>query len=382
MLQEAGLTEADLRNPVPADMARWQLARFKRGLEDFTTSGDGGVWRAYVAGGLYALAQVASAPFELGAATGTIAGKIDVGAEVTAGDWIGAAGDVLSVVGVARLAQTIQKVGTTVLAKMSSSGTATRAARGAAIAEARRTIGREVAHATQLMDDAAKKLADDRQWRLLKNEMEESSRLLAAERKAANLASTEGQAVRRIDLNDGRFRQLDIDPELEGSAFNVYSDGKSAFRVLQEDSIAFRYSAKTGGAYFEDFVRGHKVYDRLGLLEFRGQGKTLNHRPFVEMQLHDGFHFPKAGENGLGELSYLDQHRHAVIQDTLADLWKSSQRIESRFELQWGMNRNGDLAIIDPPQFTAEEFARVNKRIDELSRLGRLSPTGRFRWIP
>jgi RHS repeat-associated protein len=379
MLQEAGLTEADLRNPVAADMARWQLAKAKRSLENFSMEGDAGTGRAVVAGIGLAIAQVVAAPFELGAGLGTLSGKLDVGAETTAGDWLSAAGDVLSFLGTSRLISEVRKVGTTLLSKAAVQSTATRSGRGAVIAEARRIITREAAAASKYIDDTAKRLADERYWHTLKTELEASADLLASQRKAQ--IAVNNPSVRRLDFSDSRFQRLDTTEELAGSGFNVWSDGQSAYRVLRTDGQAWTVNQSTGGGYFQDFVRGHQVYDRLGLLEYRGQGKSIDGRPFVEMQLHDGFRLPNEVGNAVDQLKYLDQQRHDLIRETLVDLWKQTSKTEKFYEFQWGMNRNGDLVFIDPFHLSKSDFAKVNERIDELVRMGRLSKSGRFHWL-
>jgi hypothetical protein len=341
--------------------------------------GDAGTGRAVVAGIGLAIVQVVAAPFELGAGLGTLSGKLDVGAETTAGDWLSAAGDVLSFFGASRLISEVRKVGTTLLSKAAAQSTATRGSRGALITEARRTITREAAAASKYVDDTAKRLADERYWHTLKTELEASADLLASQRKA-NIA-VNNPSVRRLDFSDSRFQRLDITEELQGSGFHVWSDGQSAYRVLRTDGQAWTVNQSTGGGYFQDFVRGHQVYDRLGLLEYRGQGKSIDGRPFVEMQLHDGFRLPNEVGNAVDQLKFLDQHRHDLIRETLVDLWKQTSKTEKFYEFQWGMNRNGDLVFIDPFHLSKADFAKVNERIDELVRMGRLSNSGRFHWL-
>lgn len=371
MLQEAGLTEADLRNPVMADRAKWGLALVKRDLEKWTLEGDAKPWRAVVAGMAYVGAQLVTAPFEMGAAAGTLAGKLDVGAEVTAGEWIFGALDAASIVGAVG---TVGKIGLTEVAEQAAKVSANRAARGAVIAEARRTIGREVGAAVSLLDEAPKRAAWDRQWHALEKQVTRSAEVLSAERRLSHVVSQ--RAPKTIDLADSSLKQLDNSMDLVGSGWNVYSDGQSAYRVLRNDVIAWRENVRTGGEVFREAVRGHELYDRLGLLKFRGTGVTRDGRPFIEMQLHEGFRFGEAKE-----LSFLDQHRVEFIEDTVQKLWRKTGDARTGFEFQWGINGKGELSVIDPPGLSPEAAIKVNQAVDELSGAGRLSPQGRFHWL-
>jgi len=200
MLQEAGLTEADLRNPVPADRAKWGLALLKRDLEKWSVEGDAGLGRAVAAGIAYGTAQFLLFPLELGSASGTVAGKIDVGAEVTAGEWIAAAGEPLYALStVARGA----KIGRTLLSKQATLTVPSQGSRGAVIAEARRTIGREAADAAKRLDDIPKRVAADREWRQINRVIEESSREASLLRRAQTRLSGVKPVSYIDDVADG-----------------------------------------------------------------------------------------------------------------------------------------------------------------------------------
>lgn len=201
MLQEAGLTEADLRNPVIADRAKWGLALFKRDLEKWSVEGDAGLGRAVAAGVAYGTAQFLLFPLELGSASGTVAGKLDVGAEVTLGEWIGAVGEPFVALGyVSRGA----KIGRTLLAREAAASTSVQAGRGSVINEARRTLGREAASAAKWIDDAPKRIAAEREWHQIHRHIDESMR--------------EASLLRRADRNlkgAKPFSYLERKPPLE-----------------------------------------------------------------------------------------------------------------------------------------------------------------------
>lgn len=163
MLAETGLTDADLANPVMADRAKWGLALLRRDLGNWAaddTSLFPDVVRAAAAATIDTAATLLAAPLETGAAAGTVAGKLQVGAEVTTAEWIAAAGDVASVAGDLAV---VGKIGVTALAESAAKTAASRAARGAVIKEARNTIGQAAADATRIIDAAPKRLAIERQ---------------------------------------------------------------------------------------------------------------------------------------------------------------------------------------------------------------------------
>ncbi|MCC6234133.1 MAG: hypothetical protein IT580_15930, partial [Verrucomicrobiales bacterium] len=135
LLQEAGLTDADLTNPVMADRAKWGVALFKRDLDRWVSAEGAGAWRAYAATVAAVAAEAVVSPLELGAAAGTVAGKLDVGAEITAGEWVAAAGDVMA--GVQGLG-TVGKIGASALSRRAAQSSAAQLARGGVIKEARR----------------------------------------------------------------------------------------------------------------------------------------------------------------------------------------------------------------------------------------------------
>lgn len=181
LLQEAGLTEGDLRNPVMADRAKWGMALLKRDLGNWVAAGDGGVVRPLIAAAIDTAATLASAPLEVGAGLGTVAGKLDVGAQVTTSEWIQAGGDVLSIAGTLG---TAGRIGASALARRSAEQAATQLARGAVIAEARRTIGREVGAAARLLDNVPARAAAEREFLQISRAMDESARELSLLRRA------------------------------------------------------------------------------------------------------------------------------------------------------------------------------------------------------
>jgi hypothetical protein len=159
-----------------------------------------------------------------------------------------------------------------------------------------------------------------------------------------------------------------------GSAWEVWTEGKYAYRVLRNDVIAWKENVRTGGALFEEVRRGHAFYNRLGLLKFHGTGLTTSGQPFVRMQLHEGFRFvPESA------LSPLDRHRVGFLNDLLQKIHRKA--VGTDFEFQWGVNKLGELRIIDPPKFTKTEFEKVEKIMEEMVRAGHLTPTGKLHWL-
>ncbi|MGE4180034.1 MAG: Ig-like domain-containing protein [Limisphaerales bacterium] len=253
MLQEAGLTEADLRNPVLADRARWGLALFKRDLMEWSVDGDAGTWRAVAAGVAYATAQVVLAPFELGAGAGTVAGKLDVGAEITAGEWIAAGADALAVAGALGKAG---KIGLTEIAEHAAKSSANRSLRGAVIGEARRTLGREVGSAAKWIDEAPKRLAAEREWHQISRHVDESMREAALLRRASTrLAGAEPHAYREAAAQVGRLRSSNlVDRELADFYVNqmLRDHGRRLARI---DELTRDVVRNAGQRNFDDTLR-------------------------------------------------------------------------------------------------------------------------------
>jgi RHS repeat-associated protein len=372
MLAEVGLTAADLANPVMADRYKWGMQLLRRDLGAWVERGGEGWVRAVVAASVETAAIVGLSPFETGASAGTVSGKVAVGAQVSAMEWLGAGMDV------AAMAGPMFKLGRMGAAAVAERA-AQRAARQVVIAEARTTLKSAVGQAAKLIDDAPKRLAAEKEWLTISRQVDESMRELAAARKAQIAAEFRAwkqasDLPSRIDLTKGNFRRLDTDPEYMGSAWEVWTEGKYAYRVLRNDVIAWKENVRTGGALFEEVRRGHAFYNRLGLLKFHGTGLTTSGQPFVRMQLHEGFRFvPESA------LSPLDRHRVGFLNDLLQKIHRKA--VGTDFEFQWGVNKLGELRIIDPPKFTKTEFEKVEKIMEEMVRAGHLTPTGKLHWL-
>jgi len=257
MLQEAGLTEADLRNPVMADRAKWGLALLKRDLQDWTLEGDAGTWRAVAAGATYAGAQFIMFPFELGAAAGTLAGKLDVGAEITTGEWIAAGADVLTVAG--SLGK-VAKIGVTEIAEQAAKASANRAMRGAVINEARRTLGREVGSAAKWINDAPKRIAADREWHQISRHVDESMREASLLRRAnTRLSGVEPYSYRKPTAGAaaqlGRLSSANlVDRELADLYVNQMLRDHGP-RLVKIDEITSEVVRNAGQRNFDDTLQ-------------------------------------------------------------------------------------------------------------------------------
>ena len=251
MLAESGLTEGDLANPVLADRAKWGMALLRRDLGNWVADGDGGILRPVVATAVETVATLASAGLETGASAGTVSGKLDVGAEVTTGEWIAAAGDVLSVAG---NVGTLGKIGFSALSRRAAQQAATRAARGAVISEARRSIGEAAADSVKLINKGPQRIAAERQALAIGRDADIARRAVAAETRAARAV----RKARRAADNAGRMSARSGHDTVVGSVF----DEKTA--VLHGDfmEVALKSDEHTKGIhrlYRKDIVRVNEV---------------------------------------------------------------------------------------------------------------------------
>ncbi len=310
LLQEAGLTDADLANPVMADRAKWGVALFKRDLDRWVSAEGAGAWRAYAATVAAVAAEAVVSPLELGAAAGTVAGKLDVGAEITAGEWVAAAGDVMA--GVQGLG-TVGKIGASALSRRAAQSSAAQLARGGVIKEARRTLTGAVADAARQVDDAAVHLASQRALHRMTREADEAAARLMHQARTPVVAP--GGTPSPADLAAALRGKAGIQPPAAGSALrhvepktiSFHPDFNDAMARAAEDTIYIRAvlehkmigvrevpGLKAYGQF--DPNRAHEIVIRAGLSPGRRVNTLFHESHHLEVVAHDLGH----GYHGVG----------------------------------------------------------------------------------